>query len=138
MAYLTQGDDSTDPSTIEIEAQTVVLEEIRDEQLAQGQVQDSELSAAQSTATNTATTATNVATGNTLQTANNTLQTANNTEQLAQGVVQDSELAEQLAQGIVQDTLEDLLTQILIQLKILTVHQEKASDEIFTEEDITL
>ena len=60
------------------------------------------------------------------------------TEALAQGVVQDSQYTEQLAQGVVQDTLEDLLTQILIQLKILTVHQEKASDEIFTEEDITL
>jgi len=66
-------------------------------------------------------------------------------ETTAQGVVQDNQYTEQLAQGVVQDkqkltqdTLEDLLAQILTQLKILTLHQETASDEVFTEEDIVL
>ena len=40
------------------------------------------------------------------------------------------------AKQSVQDTIEDLLKQILIQLKILTLHQEIATGEKLTEEDV--
>lgn len=118
MAYLTQGDDSTDPSTVEIEAQTEILEDIRDEQLEQGTVQDQELSALNSIKSNTATTANNTAT-------TNTNLTAISTEQTAQGVVQDNQYAEQLAQGVTHDLASDeiLVTRQLIQ-ELLNVGRE--------------
>ena len=104
------------------ELNSVTIGEISTEITAQGVVQDNQYAE---------------------QLAQGVVQDGQATEQLAQGVVQDTQYTEQLAQGVVQDkqkltqdTLEDLLTQILIQLKILTVHQEKASDEIFTEEDV--